>query len=312
MGFNEIFNKGVNLINKGANAVKDAAKEKYAAHQEFNLLITRSDHLTDLKPNEVHNQTPSIGKEQIILNKCLTINVGNSKVINNLIPLEETIVDVKTAKEAKTEFQYYFIITDKCLWVANEKEYKTYNFSDIKNCEIVDKSIMSQYVKFDDNAFVFDGSEGEVQKFCRILTEESFRNIEIAEAVKYLCGVKPIEQYLNIYITGMTIGENGQIAFHNGKAGNKLMNVSDIEYVQLLMDNTVVMTKGKPDMQSMISAMYDCRKMSIKIVAKSENYMFDVMPQNLMGTLVKKEDTTYLTNYNFAKEIINRIEELLK
>ena len=98
MKFNDILNKGIDLLNKGANTVKEAAQEKYAAHQEFNLLITRSNHLSDMKPYEVKNQNPSIGREQLILGKCLTINVENSKVINRLIPIEETIVNVKTAK----------------------------------------------------------------------------------------------------------------------------------------------------------------------------------------------------------------------
>lgn len=312
MKLNDILNKGIDLLNKGANTVKEAAQEKYAAHQEFNLLITRSNHLSDMKPYEVKNQNPSIGREQLILGKCLTINVENSKVINRLIPIEETIVNVKTSKESKTELVYFFIVTDNCLWVSSEKEYKIYNFTTIANCEIVDKSIMTQYVKFDNNAFAFDGSEGDIQNFCRLLTDAEYRTQETGLATNYLCGIKPKEQYLNIHLSGMSLGENGEIVFHNGAKGNKLTKKENISYVQLLMDNTVVMTKGKPDMQSMVSAMYDCRKMSIKVVLTDGEYVFDILPQNMMGTLIKKEDSVYINNYEFAKTIINRIEELLR
>ena len=287
MGFNDLFNKGLNILGKGASSLKDAAISKKDALQEFSILKTRSNHLSDLKPFEVHNSNPSIGKEQLILSSCLTINVAKAKIINSLIPLEETVVNIKTARESITEMHYIFIITDQKLWIANEKEYKIYNFDAVTKCEIVNKGIMSQSVNFNDNAFVLDGTENDINKFCKTLTEVDYRNQEIITATNYLCGIKPVKQLLNLYLTGITLGENGKVVLHNGKQINRLVDLKDIHYVQLLMDNTVVLTKGK-ETQSMVSAQLDCRKMSIKVVLTNDNFLIDVMPQSMMNTLIKK------------------------
>ena len=125
MSFNSIFNKGVDFLNKSANNIKDKAIEKKSQMDEFNLLITRSDHLSDLFHYEIKNSSPSIGREQKILSLGITVNVPKAKLINGLIPVEETICNIKTAKESKTEIEYWFIITNKKLWILNEKEYTT-------------------------------------------------------------------------------------------------------------------------------------------------------------------------------------------
>ena len=55
----------------------------------------------------------------------------NAKVIDNLIPLEEIILDVKRTIESKTIIEYFFVITNKQLWVLNKNEFKTYEFEAI-------------------------------------------------------------------------------------------------------------------------------------------------------------------------------------
>lgn len=48
MAFKDILNKGLDLIQSGAKAVGDAAKEKKDARQEFEILKTRSDRIGPL------------------------------------------------------------------------------------------------------------------------------------------------------------------------------------------------------------------------------------------------------------------------
>lgn len=312
MDLNSLFNKGKDLINKGANIISETAKEKKAGMDAFNLLISTSNHIEGLMPYEVKNNTPQEGREQIILAKCLTINVQNAKVINSLIPPAESIVEVKSNKEAKTQISYIFCVTDKCLWVLNDKEYKTYSFDEIRNFEIINKSIMTQGVKFNDNAYIFDGNYNDVNNFGMILKDSAARENATNVAKAYLCGVTPKEQYLNSALAGMTIGVDNRIVFHNGSAGSKAVDPKDISYIQLLMDNTIVLTRAKKDNQNIMSAPLDCRKMSIKVTLTNDIYTFDIMPQNVMGTIVKKEDSIYLKNYEFGKAILTRVEELTK
>lgn len=310
MSFNSIFNKGVDFLNKSANNIKDKAIEKKSQIDEFNLLITRSEHLSDLFHYEARNSSPSIGREQKILSLGITVNVPKAKLINGLIPVEETICNIKTAKESKTEIEYWFIITNKKLWILNEKEYTIREFEDIKTCEIVNNSVMSQYVNFNGNAFQFDGTQSDISKFCEILTDTSIRDSIINTNTEYLCGVTPKTQFLNKYLTGMTIGVDESIVFHNG-INNKKVTKDEIDHLELLMDNTLVMTKCKRDFQNIVSSLSECRKMTLKVVLHSEIFLIDILPQNIMGTLVKREDSLYQENYNFAVEIMNKLSELL-
>ena len=311
MNFNNLFSKSKDLLNKGVNSVKNAVNEKKETMHEFDLLITKSDHLPNLKPYEALNPIPSKGREQLILAVCLTMNVEKAKLVNSLLPVSESIIDIEIATESKTQMEYWFIITNNKLWIANRKEYKTVEFNKLSICQIVSKGLMTQSVNFNQNAFVFEGGETEIRKFCATLMNAETRDAEIAIKTGYLCGVTPKEQYLNIYMTGITIGTNNEIVLHNGKVKNQKVALEDIEYMQLMMDNSVVMTKGKKDMQSMISAQNDCHKMTLKVVLKTENFLIEVMPPNVMNTLVKKEDSLYQTSYAFAKNIIDILEKML-
>jgi len=81
MAFKDFLNKGLDMIQSGAKAVGDAAKEKRAAMQEFDLLKTRSDRIGPLNPYVIRNEDPQDGKEQTILGSCITLNVETAKVI---------------------------------------------------------------------------------------------------------------------------------------------------------------------------------------------------------------------------------------
>ena len=310
MGLMDLVNKGVDYINKGVNKVSEVAKDKKDAINDFNLLVTSSKHLEGLLPYEIKNNEPSLGREQMILSSCLTISVEKAKVINNLIPIDETIVNTKMVVESKTLMNYMFVITNKRLWVLNEKEYKTYEFGTVKNFEIINKSLLSQGVKFDDNAFSFEGSEKDIQIFIDTLMNEGVRNQRISEATQYLLGVTPKMQLINMNIAGITLGVNNELVLHNGRASSKLINLSDLEYMQLLIDNAVILTRGKTT-QSQVSSVVPARKMSVKFVFKGESFVIDIMPENIINSLVKVEDSTYQASLEFGRKIITTLESMI-
>lgn len=310
MAFKDILNKGMYMINKGATAVKNAAIEKQQAMKDFEILITRSDHIGPMMPYVHNNTEPQPGKEQIILNTCLTINVEKTKLVNSLIPVDESIVSVRTAKEAKTSMEYIFVITDKRIWILDQKEYMTYEFSQVKNCELVNKGIMTQGIKFDDKAFYVDGSESDVDKFIKIIINADERMAAMNRAQAYLCGIIPQKQYINMGLKGITVGINNEIVIHNN-LDNKLIKPEDITYIQILINDLVVLSRGKEDTSILANPM-EARKISVKFVLKTEEYVIDILAQSLMNTTYRKEDSTYIENYNFAKKIVDQITELIK
>ena len=311
MAFKNLLNKGLEMINSGAKAVGDAAKEKKAAMQEFDLLKTRSDHVGPMSAYFVNNDDPQVGKEQMILNTCLTINVDNAKVINKLLPIDETVLDVKTCKEAKTEIEYALAATDKRLWIVNKNEYTTIEYDAIKGCEIINKGLMSQGTKFDDKAFTIDGNEADVKRFFDLLKNPEYRRDVTSRKVAYLMGIVPQKQILNMNLKGITLGENGAIVLHNNPE-NKLINLKDIVTVELRVNDSAALVKGRTDSSNFMSSPLEARKMSVKFILSMGEYTIETMPQNMMNTSYKREDNTYIVNYDFAKKIVDTVAELLK
>lgn len=311
MGLKDLLGKGVDMINKGVASAKNAAEEKKKAMQEFDILKTRSTHIGPTLPYEIKNPSPQTGKEQMILNACLTISVENSKLVNQLLPVDETVIDVKTSKEAQTEIEYVMVITDRKLWVLNKNEYVTYEFESIKNFEIVNKGLMSHGIKFNDNAFIVDGKETDIKLFGDILLNPEYRKEAIARVTKYLCGVVPKKQVINMKFKGMTLGQNGELVLHNAPE-NKSVRLSDITGVALLINDTVCLMRGLNDSGSITASPMEARKMSVKIIFTMGEYVIETLPQSMMNTTYKREETTYRTNYEFSKELVETIAEIMK
>lgn len=311
MAFKDILNKGMSMISSGVEKAKSEIEAKNAAIKEFDLLKTSSNHIGPMNAYEVKNNDPQGFKEQIILNECLTINVENSKVINSLIPVDETIVAIRTGKEAKTEIDYLFAVTDKRLWILNKKEYMTLEFSQMINAEIINKGVMSQGVKFNNNAFIIDGNETDVKKFLNVLMNAEFRNNEINNHKNYLCGIVPKRQIINTIFKGITIGVNGEIILHNGNI-NKVVNPKEIVSVQLLLNDSVTIVRGKGETGNMMANPIEARKMSVKVILGMGEFVIETMPSNVMNTSYKREDSTYIKNYEFSKSIVDCLADIIR
>lgn len=311
MAFKDFLNKGLDMIQSGAKAVGDVAKEKRAAMQEFDLLKTRSDRIGPLNPYVIRNEDPQDGKEQTILGSCITLNVETAKVINKALPIDETVIDVRTCKEAQTEIFYALVATDKRLWILNKNEYMIMEYDAIKGCEIINKGIMTQSVKFDDKAFVIDGNETDVKRFFDVLKNPEYRHNVISHKIAYLVGVIPVKQVLNMHMKGVTIGTNGAIVLHNG-TDNKVVTIDDIMTIQVLVNDTVAIARGRGESSSFMSSPMEARKMAVKVILSMGEYIIETMPQNALNTSYKREDGTYIANYEFAKKIVETLAALLK
>lgn len=303
----EIIGKGTDFVSKSVTSVKEAAIEKKNKFDTFNQLVTMSNHIGPMHSYSEFNTSPSEGREEMILKLGLSINLVEAGLIDKLIPCSETIIDIKRSKETKTEIEYIFICTNRQLWVMNKNEYRCYDYENIAIAQIVNPSIMSQNVNFENMAFTIDGSENDVNRFLDIIKNSEFRNNVIISSTKYLLGLVPVVQLLNKDIVGVSFGESGQIVLHNGIDMSKIVNINDILYMQILLDGNVVQEKGRRDAQSLVSSEVPCRKISLKFVMQNEIFAIDVMKENLMGTLIKREDSAYQNAIEFARKIADAI-----
>lgn len=299
------------MIQSGAKAVSDAAREKKEAMQEFDLLKTRSDRVGPMSAYVIMNDDPQDGKEQMILSSCITLNVETAKTINKALPIDETVIDVKTCKEAQTEILYSLVATDKRVWILNKNEYMTMEYDAIKGCEIVNKGIMTQSVKFDDKAFVIDGNETDVKRFFEILKNPEYRRDIVSHRIAYLAGVTPVKQVLNMNMKGISLGANGEVVLHNG-TDNRVVNINDIMTVQILVNDTVAVARGRGESSNFMSSPMEARKMAVKVIFGMGEYVIETMPQNALNTSYRREDGTYIANYDFAKKVVETLANMLK
>ena len=316
MKIRDILDKSVDLLNKGAESVGKVAEnvgkkieDKKTSIDKFNYLASISNHLSGMAPYTEKNNYPSKSREQSILELGLTINVENAKLINRLLPIDETPINIKTAMETKTQIDYIFVITNKRLWILNKNEYKKYEFNEITKCEFVNRSLMTQGINFNNAAFSFDGNEQTITRFIELLLNGEKRLEEISLKTKYLCGITPKVQYTTIHYTGITIGTNNEIIIHESKDNSYIVNLQDIKYTQLLIDNTVVLTKGTTN-TSIVGTLKPAKKISIKFQLDNGDYVVDIMKENIMNTIVKVEDSTYQEAYNLAKTIMTTLENM--
>lgn len=313
MALKDLFNKGMDMLKNGVNEAKQAAADKKSAMQEFDLLKTKSNHIGPMEIINPKNEDPQPGREQLILMMNANISVDQAKLVNRLIPVEETLLNVKMTRESKTEIEYIFAITNKKIWILNQNEYVTYEFSSIEKFEIINKGMMSQGVNFNNNAFVITGKEEDIQTLIDIIMNPTVRENVITTKTKYLCGVTPRRQILNLNMKGITVGDNKMIVLHN-TPDNKVVSLNEIAYVQLLMNDSVVLVKGKPgvDQGSMVSSPLEARKMAVKVILSMGEYIIETMPSSMMNKSYKREDSTYINNYEYSKKLVDAIAELIE
>lgn len=318
MKIRELLDKGIDTLNAATNMVGRQAEnlgkkieDKKQSIDKYNYLVSISNHLDNMQEYKENNEYPSVGREQLLLSLCLTLNVEKAGLINKIIPVYETPINVITFVESKTQMDYILVVTDKRVWILNKNEYKTYKFEDITKFEIVNKSLLSQGVNFNNNALSFEGSEQVVSELSNILTNEEYRKSVIEESIKYLCGVTPKISLTSLYYTGITIGVNNEIVLHISKDESHLINKDDIKYIQILLDNKVILQKDRGN-NNQVSALSPARKMTVKVKANTKEYSIDVLRENVMGTAYKIEDSAFQNAYDLAKKIVDTIDKIVR
>lgn len=311
MAFKDIINKGTASISKGIDAIKGSVNKKKETMEEFEKLKASSEPFILSNQYVVNNPDPQKGKEEFIMSACLTLNRDKAALVNKIIPAYETIVSIVTGKEANTNVEFIFALTNMRLWVFNHIAYIIYPMDNLPSMHIVNKSVMSQGVEFDNRAFLMDGNEKTVDAFIQILIDNTTRANAINEKTSYLCGIMPHIQLLNAKLKGITIDTNKNIVLHN-HPNNILISPNDINTVEILVNDSVAYIKGRTQSQSLISSPMEARTMSVKVITNTSYHLIEVLPASTMGTSYKKEDSTYIENYEFSKKIVDTIYELIK
>ena len=307
--FKDLLDKGKKFVTENAQKLKEKKEEHDEAMKVFNALIDKKNKLemTDqICVNNAHVQDFNI--EKILKMASSSINQDRAKTLAQLVPIEETIIDVAYLKEETTGKYYYFILTNKYVYITDLAYYKKMEYTDITKCEVVVNNVLSKGLNINDIAFSIEGAFDEGDNFTNTLFNAEYRLKKLNENNSYLNGVVPSFQLINKYNAGITIDTNNNIVLHGGNS-NQTLKLDDIEYIKLILDGTVVYLRGI-NTTPLTTTKPSCYEMSLNFVTKTGEYNITILPRNAMNQVVNAQDSIYIENFEFGKKIINKVIEM--
>lgn len=304
MNFKELFNKGKEMVVNGVATASKKVNDYKDAKLAYNDLAKKSVRIDGFSENVPRNKYLTEGRQRRLLNLCLSLNDYELAAIDGFIPIEETIIEAATIKEEVSSITYWFILTDKQIYLMTKDKYKLINYEDVKIFDIIVKDLLSTGVNFNNMAFTVEVDGTHTEKIRNILLNKDTRDQAISDTTKYLCGVIPKEQYINKYGTGITISDSG-LVLHDRYEVNKLVQKNDIKTNQLILDTTVVSITGEAN-QSLLGVKHDCRKMDVKVTFNDgTEFVLEVLPTNTFNTSLNEYDENYIKSMDFAKKLMN-------
>lgn len=291
------------LINK-FNTIKEENKK-------YNELLNNSLTFTNLKELPDLNNIITKKEPNKIISICPDLNKEKATIINKLIPIDETYIDILYAKEIKTNIDYWFILTNKQIWIINEKKYGIIPYQNITNCYIVKNNLMSKIIYLNNIIIEINGNDNKINNFINLITNTEIRNKIIEEKTNYLCNITPIYQLINNINTGISIDKNNNIVFHS-KNNNYKTTPNELINYEILIDNNSIISKNQETKTSINTFQNSCYSITLRITTNSNTFTIPILEQNSLGTKYNTHDSIYINNLDFAKEIINKLNEICK
>lgn len=300
-----MFKELLNNINNKYNTIKEE-------NNQYKELLNTTTTFNNLSP------LPSQSNKQIsehiihyITETSPDINQKKANIIANLIPIKETYLSVYYAKEILTNKELYIVPTNQRLWIINQSEYITYPLEG-NQISIIKNNIMSKSIIFNNILLEINGNNEKINNLINILTNQIERQNIINEKIKYLCGIVPIYQNINSINSGISIDAYNNIVFHS-KENNYKYNINQITNYEILLDNQTYYSKLYQSKTTITSMYNSCYQISIRITIQNNNQIIiPILEPNDLGAKYQIQDSTFQTNLNFAKTIINKLEEYFK
>lgn len=298
-----MFKDLLNNINNKYNTIKEQ-------NNLYKELLKTTDTITNFLP------IPPQSNKQIsehlityITNNSPDISKNKANIIANLIPINETYLEVYYAKEIKTNQELFIIPTNLRLWIITPKTYKILTL-DTNQISIIKTNFMSKSVLFNNVLLEINGSNEKINKLVNILTNDNERQFIIKNQTTYLCGITPTYQQINSINSGISIDNNNNIVFHT-KENNYKYHITEITNYEILLDNQSYYSKTNISKTSINAISNSCYQISIRITINNTNQIIiPILEPSSIGAKYNYHDTIFQNNINFAKNIINKLEEI--
>ena len=297
-----MFEKLINNLTNKVNTIKEK-------NNHYKQLLETTTTFQNLYPIPTLDIEPSPHKIATITNTCPDINKEKAELISKLIPITETFLTIIYAKEVKTNQEYYLIPTNKYLWIITTTNYGAYPYSNF-NCQIIKNSLMSKIVLINNILLEITGNDTKINSFISVLTNPTIREETIKEKTNYLCGITPTYQKINNINSGISLDNNSNIIFHNKKENLKY-TISEIAYYEILLDNSVIFSNKNNTANKITNFQNSCYQISVRITTtNNQSITLPILEPNSLNTKYQRNDTIFQTNFNFAKELIDKLTSI--
>ena len=300
-----MFKKIKQTIQNKINSIKEE-NEKY---KELLNTTTTFKNLSLLPPQNSTNTNEYL--INFITSTSPDINQNKALLITNLIPIEETYLEVYYSKEILTNKEFFLIPTNKKIWIINTNEYITLDYSSI-SISVIKNNLLSKTILFNNILLEVNGSNDKLDTLINILTNQIIRQNIIIENTKYLCGISPIYQKINYIKSGISIDNENNIIFHTSK-NNYKTNIFNITNYEILLDNQVYYSKDNDSKKVITTFSNSCYQITLRItINNNQPIIIPILEPNTFGNKYNSHDSFYQNNLNFAINIIKKLEELTK
>lgn len=298
------------MFEKLTNKITEKINNYKEQESQFKELLQTSTTFNNLNKFELTTIEDQINKINFITNNCPDINDFKAKIISQVIPIQETILEVFYTKEILTNKEYYIVPTNQRLWIITLNEYLTLSL-DNNTISIIKNNLMSKTILFNNILLEINGTNDKINILINILTNIEERNKIILDKTKYLCGITPIYQKINSINSGISIDNENNIVIHT-KDNNYKYNITQITDYEILLDNQIYYSKSSYSKTFIATSKLSCLTMSINLTVDNNIIKIPILETNSFGNKYESTGTTYQTNLNFAKTIIEKIESYIK
>ena len=294
--------------------ISETINNKKIENELYNKKLNESKTFNLEKEFNPNNSNLNEGKWEEYMLICPNINIEQAKLIDSLIPISETVINIVYSTEQIDSKNFILVFTNFRIFIIDKDKYDILDYQNITNVELISKGLMTQMITINDILLGLDINQNNLNIIYGLLTNTEYRNNYINEKTKYLCGIIPIYQRLNKINSGISLDNNNNVVFHDKKINNYLYNYDDILNYELLEDNMVVLKKKTIEQDhSLKSVKNDCSSMKLRVTLKNNGvFEINILEPSTFNTTISHNSSTYSEYFSFSKEIIDKLDSLNK
>ncbi len=297
-----------NIFNKIGSYI-DTKKEE---NRIYNELVNNSLVFTNFSNYTKNNNICNEGRCEEYMLLCPNLNKEYAMILDSIVPIYETALFILYTTQKKDNKNYVLVFTNYRIFVIDKTTYTILNYQDIKLFDIISKSLMTQIINFNNIILGVDTNKDNIENVERFFKDSTNRYELINNKTKYLCGIVPVYQRLNKINSGISIDNNRYVVFHDRKEKNYKVLYDDILNYELMEDGIVVLKKKTMDAShSMKSVKQSCSTITLRVTLKNnEMFVITLLESSAFASTYNHTDQTYINNFNFSKEIIDKLDSL--